>query len=33
VVVHAHDGTLAVLALDLPEREVESLLAIHDLPP
>jgi hypothetical protein len=29
VVVHPHDRALAELALDLAERNVESLLAIH----
>ena len=29
VVVHLHHGALAELPLDLAERDVESLLAIH----
>ena len=32
LVVHLHDGALAELPLDLPERRVECLLAIHRLP-
>jgi hypothetical protein len=29
VIVHPHDRALTELALDLPESDVESLLAIH----